>query len=172
LHVSNTPVTQRIFSPDAFEGDPTMSGFCFEAVLPLGEKSHWNATMSPPTADNLLGTIDVQDSRVILDRPWRQYPPNNLESIRVGDVVSFVTHSFKDYPKEGNLKEVTTVFFVARTTWNSERDVYAYVEDPEKANEVLSQLTQDPSNKIEFEYRIEHDPQWEIVDYYLKLPKS
>jgi hypothetical protein len=72
----------------------------------------------------------------------------------------------------GNLKEVTTVFFVARTTWNSERDVYAYVEDPEKANEVLSQLTQDPSNKIEFEYRIEHDPQWEIVDYYLKLPKS
>jgi hypothetical protein len=50
--------------------------------------------------------------------------------------------------------------FLARSTWNSIRELYFQVHDPDIADAALQQLIQAEKWQRDWEYRMEHDPDW------------
>ena len=53
------------------------------------------------------------------------------------------------------------VLFLSRSTWNEQCELEYYVHDPEVAHEVLQALVNGPKKSRPWEYRMEHDPDWQ-----------
>ena len=64
----------------------------------------------------------------------------------------------------GKLKEVCEILHVGRMTWNSRRELFYYLNDPEAAHQTL-QVIISGSPKREFEYEMRKDAGWESVTF-------
>ncbi|MBI2392263.1 MAG: DUF695 domain-containing protein [Deltaproteobacteria bacterium] len=58
---------------------------------------------------------------------------------------------------------------LARVTWNGARQLIFYVRDPKIANERLQDLLSRRPARREWEFRMEHDAEWEFAEPYLRL---
>ena len=59
--------------------------------------------------------------------------------------------------------------FLARSTWNEVRELYFMVHDPESADVALKGLLDSRKWSREWEYRMDHDPDWEEASFIFKL---
>ena len=59
--------------------------------------------------------------------------------------------------------------FLARSTWNEERQLLFQVHDPEVAHSRLQELLQSREWEREWGYRMEEDPEWEKASFVLQL---
>lgn len=62
--------------------------------------------------------------------------------------------------------------FLARITCRGERVLLFRVQDPEIANDLLQSLVSEASQLREWDYRMEHDPGWELAQPELQLLES
>lgn len=62
--------------------------------------------------------------------------------------------------------------FLARITCQRERSLLFRVQDPEIASELLQSLVSEASPLREWDYRMEHDPDWELAQPELRLLES
>lgn len=67
------------------------------------------------------------------------------------------------------LQFAQNAIFLARITCRGERVLLYRVHDPEAANDALNQLVSEASQLREWDYRIEHDPDWELAQPELQL---
>ena len=59
--------------------------------------------------------------------------------------------------------------FLARITCRGQRELVYRAQDPEAANDALQRLAASPSPVREWDYRMEHDPEWTLAEPELKL---
>jgi len=59
--------------------------------------------------------------------------------------------------------------FLARITWNKTREIIWRIYDPEITNDLLSALIESKDYPREFDFRIDHDPEWKMTQWHLKL---
>ena len=64
----------------------------------------------------------------------------------------------------GRLKEACDVLFVGRMTWNSRRELFFYLDDPEAAHQTLQAIIAGEPVR-EFEYEMREDSGWEKVGF-------
>lgn len=64
----------------------------------------------------------------------------------------------------GRLKEACVVLFVGRMSWNSRRELFYYLNDPEAAHQTLQAIIADEP-KREFQYEMSKDSEWERVNF-------
>ncbi|SEN24797.1 Family of unknown function [Mucilaginibacter gossypiicola] len=64
--------------------------------------------------------------------------------------------------------KVVTLHYIGHIYNDSFLDVYAYIDQPEKANEYLQKKTKAPDVKREFSYEIKQDKDWAEVAPFLK----
>jgi hypothetical protein len=62
--------------------------------------------------------------------------------------------------------------FLARSTWNEWRELYFMVHDPEIAHPALQELLNAKQWTRHWEYRMEHDREWEKAGYIFQLFKE
>jgi Family of unknown function (DUF695) len=62
------------------------------------------------------------------------------------------------------LKEVCDILHVGRMTWNSRRELFYYLNDPEAAHQTLQTIIAG-NPKREFQYEMREDAAWESVDF-------
>jgi hypothetical protein len=65
-----------------------------------------------------------------------------------------------------HLADSCQVRYVGRVTKNGFRELIYFVDDPRKANQVLTSLTEE-QNLREWEYEMKRDAQWTYVEQYL-----
>ena len=58
--------------------------------------------------------------------------------------------------------------FLGRITWNSTRELLWRVFDPDVANQVLQKVLDDKNYRREFDFKMEHDPEWKLAEWHLK----
>jgi hypothetical protein len=62
------------------------------------------------------------------------------------------------------LKEVCDILYIGRMTWNSRRELFYYLDDPEAAHETLqAAIAGEPER--EFQYEMSKDSVWERVSF-------
>ena len=59
--------------------------------------------------------------------------------------------------------------FLARSTWNAIRELSFRVHDPEVADSILREMLDKKPHAREWEYRMQHDPEWHLAGYIFKL---
>lgn len=64
--------------------------------------------------------------------------------------------------------EMPNALFLARVTWNATRELVFRVFDPEVANGYLQKLISSKDYIREFDFRMEHDLNWEKTKFYLE----
>ena len=62
--------------------------------------------------------------------------------------------------------------FLARSTWNEWRELYFMVHDPEIAHPALQALLKAKNWARHWEYKMEHDGEWEKAGYIFQLFKD
>ncbi len=62
--------------------------------------------------------------------------------------------------------------FLARNTWNGERQLLFRVRDPETANVTLQRLTTGGDEKRHLEYRMWSDPEWSEAQWFFTAQTS
>lgn len=62
--------------------------------------------------------------------------------------------------------------FLARSTWNEWRELYFMVHDPEITHPALQSLLKAKDWARHWEYKMEHDREWEKAGYILQLFKE
>ncbi len=85
---------------------------------------------------------------------------DNMPTEREAEVLNELEDEFIN-----SLEGVVGLHFIARLTWNGQRELFFYLDDPEKANDVLSAYAESDRPKRQFEYRMEHDPYWNKVAF-------
>jgi len=75
---------------------------------------------------------------------------------------------FLDEKIKGPDKEKPNALFLARITWNATRELIWRVFDPKLTNEFLSKLISGKTYERPFDYRIDHDKEWELARWHLK----
>lgn len=68
-----------------------------------------------------------------------------------------------------SLQTAQNAVFLARITCRGERELVYRVHDPDVANETLQQRVSTPSQLREWDYRMEHDADWELAQPELHL---
>jgi len=69
---------------------------------------------------------------------------------------------------ERHLTSNNNSLFLARQTWNGEKQLLLRVSNPETADSILRTLT-NTHNTREWEYRMEHDDHWEFAKIYFDV---
>jgi hypothetical protein len=64
----------------------------------------------------------------------------------------------------GKLKEVCDILHIGRMTWNSRRELFYYLNDPEAAHQTLQAIIAGEP-KREFQYEMSRDSDWERVNF-------
>ena len=64
----------------------------------------------------------------------------------------------------GKLKEVCDILHIGRMTWNSRRELFFYLNDPEAAHQTLQAISAGES-KREFQYEMSKDSEWARVNF-------
>tara|TARA_B100001105_G_C22304894_1_gene405493 strand:+ start:489 stop:935 length:447 start_codon:yes stop_codon:yes gene_type:complete len=58
--------------------------------------------------------------------------------------------------------------FLARVTWNKTREIIWRIHNPEITNGFLTALIESEDYPREFDFRIDHDPEWKMTEWHLK----
>lgn len=67
----------------------------------------------------------------------------------------------------GSEKERPNAIFLARVTVDGSQELIYRVFDPEPADLFLKGVIADKSHPREFDYRIDHDPEWKLAQWHL-----
>jgi hypothetical protein len=57
--------------------------------------------------------------------------------------------------------------FLARITWNATRELIWRVYQPESVNDYLQQIIKSETFPRQFDYRMDHDPEWKMTEWHL-----
>ena len=88
---------------------------------------------------------------------------NGMPSIEEKSVVDQIGKVF-----DVNLKAGGNALLLARITWNGTRQTLYRVCDPELANAFLMGIIDNETQVRPFEFKMEHDPDWELANHFLK----
>jgi len=92
---------------------------------------------------------------------------NGMPSLEEREVVEpFCDELDEDIKAGGN------ALLFARETWNETREIIWRVYDPDIAHKHLQYLVDYKRHPRQFEWKMEHDPQWERTDWYFKQIKT
>lgn len=69
---------------------------------------------------------------------------------------------------ESILDEGNNVTLLASITWNGTRQYLYRARDPERAHGALQRLIAGGKTRRQFDYRMEHDPEWTRAEAYLQ----
>jgi hypothetical protein len=58
--------------------------------------------------------------------------------------------------------------FLARVTWNATQELVYRVFDPEPVNQFLQRIIAEKAHPRDFDYRIDHDPEWKRAKWHLE----
>lgn len=72
-----------------------------------------------------------------------------------------------DVAVKGEDPERPNALFLARITWNATRELIYRVYEPEAVNQYLVKVIDSKSYPRNFDYRMEHDPKWELTKWHL-----
>jgi hypothetical protein len=118
-----------------------------EALSPFEPKAvfAWHLSIMLQFEDLILNGMPSRSERKVVDA-W-------------GDVLDAVVKG--DDPDKPN------ALFLARITWNGTRELIYRVYEPEAANQYLVNVIDSKSYSRNFDYRMEHDPGWELAKWHL-----
>ena len=68
---------------------------------------------------------------------------------------------------KGDNPDKPNALFLARITWNKTRELIYRVFDPEPANQYLVNVIETKTHPRQFDYRIDHDPEWKLAEWPL-----
>jgi hypothetical protein len=68
---------------------------------------------------------------------------------------------------KGEDPDKPNALFLARITWNATRELIYRVYEPEAVNRYLVNVIDSKSYPREFDYRMEHDPRWELAKWHI-----
>ena len=68
---------------------------------------------------------------------------------------------------KGDVPEKPNSLFLARITWNKTRELIYRVCDPEPIDQYLVRVIGNKSHVRQFDYRIDHDPEWKLAEWHL-----
>ncbi len=68
---------------------------------------------------------------------------------------------------KGEDPEKPNAIFLARITWNATRELIYRVYDPEAVNQYLANVIDSKSYPRNFDYRMEHDANWDLAKWHL-----
>ena len=68
---------------------------------------------------------------------------------------------------KGDAPEKPNALLLARITWNKSRELIYRVCDPEPINHYLVRVIENKSDVSQFDYRIDHDPEWKLAEWHL-----
>lgn len=90
-------------------------------------------------------------------------PTESAILFQIGDVIEeIVLGARTEYGGENAL-------FLARSTWNQQRELMFQVHDPEITHTDLQALLNGLHSKREWDYRMEHDPAWSNAGYVFRV---
>ena len=92
---------------------------------------------------------------------------NGMPSVEEREVVEPFCDKLDEEIKAGG-----NALFLARETWNETRELIWRVYDPEIANDHLQYLVDHKRYPRQFDWRMDHDPQWEKTEWYFKQIKT
>jgi hypothetical protein len=72
-----------------------------------------------------------------------------------------------DAAVKGENPDKPNALFLARITWNSTRELIYRVYEPEAVNQYLVNVIDSKSYPRNFDYRMEHDSEWELAKWHL-----
>lgn len=72
---------------------------------------------------------------------------------------------------KGPATKKPNALFLARITWNGTRELIYRVFDPEPANGFLQEMIAAKSYPRDFDFRIDHDPEWKLAEWHLSAVK-
>ena len=73
---------------------------------------------------------------------------------------------------KGDHNEKPNALFLGRITWNEARELIWRVHDPEIANNALKEIIETERYPRMFDYRMEHDPDWEKTKWHLTMNET
>lgn len=73
-----------------------------------------------------------------------------------------------DAALKGDNADKPNSLFLACITWNKTRELIYRVFDPEPANQYLVSVIEAKTHPRQFDYRIDHDPEWKLAEWHLK----
>lgn len=80
-----------------------------------------------------------------------------------------IVNEFEDYLNsiitDVNISPINGVF-LGRLTYNSEREINWRIYDPKITDEFLKKVIENKDYPREFDYKIEFDPNWDLVNWY------
>ncbi len=93
---------------------------------------------------------------------------NGMPSRAERDIVDRFGDTLDDAIKGKDIAKPNALF-LARITWNATRELIWRVCDPEIANHYLQSIINDVPvvRPRSFDYRIDHDPDWELAQWHL-----
>ena len=68
----------------------------------------------------------------------------------------------------GGEKERPNAVFLARVTVDGAQELVYRVYDPEPVDSFLKKVIADKSHPREFDYRIDHDPEWKLTKWHFR----
>ena len=118
-----------------------------EALAPFEPKVvfAWHLSIMLQFEDLVLNGMPSQSERELVDS-W-------------GDLV--------DAAIKGENPDKPNALFLARITWNATRELIYRVYEPEAVNRYLVHVIESKSYPRNFDYRMEHDPEWELAKWQL-----
>ena len=91
---------------------------------------------------------------------------NGMPSIHEREVIDpFGDHL--DSMLKGPDLDKPNALFLARITWNETRELIWRVFAPEPAHQSLQKLISKDASPRTFDYKMEHDPEWELAKWHL-----
>ncbi len=96
---------------------------------------------------------------------------NGMPSQQERDVMDEFEERFSLSLKGPDL-EKPNALFLARITWNKTRELIWRVYEPEAANKLLETVIQQNQFSRNFDYRLEHDRDWELAEWHLANHKK
>lgn len=88
---------------------------------------------------------------------------NGMPTSDENDLIGQIGKHFDEHLKtDGN------ALFLARITWNGTRQFLYRVYDPEIANRFLIDIIENKKEVRPFDFKMEHDEEWELAKWYLQ----
>jgi hypothetical protein len=105
----------------------------------------WHLSIMIQFEDLILNGMPSEEEREIIDA-W-------------GDLV--------DDTVKGDETDKPNALFLSRITWNGSRELIYRVYEPEPVAQYLVNVIDTKSYPRNFDYRMEHDPEWELAKWHL-----
>jgi len=87
---------------------------------------------------------------------------NGMPTPNEKDILDRISKHFDE-----NIKVDSNALFLARITWNGAQELLYRVCNPEITNDFLVNISNSNKNIREFEFRIDHDRDWKLAEYFL-----